>query len=173
MVNPRERLFVYKSLLESESRFSPEIDGILFESVSSLFPPSILFLTPEDPIESACLQLERDYFLYGLVQNSPDSILGVLDGLKVRELLSRGGESAKILRVGSCMSRSISLEPDSASLKDILDRLIHGSSPYVIVVNRHGQPTRILSADVVLDFLDSRNLMSGAGADIMLDRTGS
>jgi len=172
MANPRERLFVYKSLLESESRFSPEIDGILFESMSALFPPSILLLAPEDPIESACLQLERDGFSYGLVQNGPDSILGVLDGSKIRELLSRGGQSAKVLRVGSCMSRSISLEPDSASLMDILDRLIHGSSPYLIVVNRHGQPTRILSADVVLYFLDSRNLLSGAPTDNMLEQTG-
>jgi|GEM_PF-6003100 len=152
-MDQREQLFVHKSLLESERAFSDQSSCLLYRPVSQLFPNSIITISPEEPIAHACGVLAQQGFEYGLVCDSRDSIHGVLDRRKVQELIRSGGRGAAGLRVASCLSRNISLEPDSAHLGDILDRLIHGSSPYLLIVDRLGQPTRVLTGSVVLAML--------------------
>ena len=130
--------------------------------IRDLFPKEVVVLSPTMGIREAFLHLDELKIGVAIVQETSDTILGVvsIDTL-ARLILSsdkntsfNSSDSAKI--ISSVMARNISIEPDDATLLEIIERISVGHCQFVVVVDERGNPSHVLHEKNIQKELFSR-----------------
>ncbi|MCB0332228.1 MAG: CBS domain-containing protein [Bdellovibrionales bacterium] len=156
-----ERLKFIQIGIEGKSvgkRISPLLD----RSISEVFPRNLVVLTPTQRATEALSHLEDEGVDFALIQDSPDTILGVLDRESISSFVEASTRPVGDLVVASLMSRNVCIEPDSATLREVMERMTLGSCPCTVIVDRIGQPVFIVSPKAIIEFFETAEAGGGS-----------
>jgi signal-transduction protein with cAMP-binding, CBS, and nucleotidyltransferase domain len=79
-----------------------------------------------------------------------------LDGILQRQLLSQALKQSTVKTVAQCMERNVCVEPETATVLEVLDRMTIGFCRCTVVVDHHsGSPMSIISPQELYEFLSS------------------
>ncbi len=148
-----ERLKFIQVGLEGKS-VDKSIAPFLDQSVCDVFPRNLVILAPTVKATEALRQLEEEHVDFALIQESRDTILGVLDRDSIECFLEASTRPVSDLVVASLMSRNVCIEPDSATLREVMERMTLGSCPCTVIVDRVGQPVFIVSPKAIIEFIE-------------------
>ena len=118
---------------------------ILREEVRSLLHLGLLVVKSKDKVSYVLDMFESDDSDFALVQDTPDTIQGVLSKDVTHHFCISAGTKARKVRVSSIMDRKICIEPESASIREVMERMTKGACACTVVVTTTGLPKFIVS----------------------------
>ncbi len=136
----REQL---RSQLENgESELQQSIGGVIEKGVRAIPSNTTLRVALE------CF--ESDDIEYALVQDSPDSILGVVRRNSLHAALVAVKDHFDLIPVNNIMDRRICVEPLVATVAEVMDRMAVGGCACTVLVDDLGRPHSIVSPKSIL-----------------------
>ena len=143
LVDWREEL---KALEERIRRLKNEgTQSILKRSISELADERPIRLRSTSALRVAAIELAQADSEFALVQDAPDAIQGVLCRETLEKVLNSPGIVIEDLTVANVMDRKICIEPESASVLEVMDRMTLGFCHCTVIVDTIGRPKTIVS----------------------------
>ncbi len=165
----REQLLeIHDSLVSGVEEPSAEYQ-MLHSLIRHLPHEPLLVFNPDVTVASAYHQMYEYGVNFSLIQESQDTLLGVLDRGELEALLESASGKSSELAVSAVMGRNICIEPDTATLLEVMDRITMGACPCTIIVDSAGCPRSIVTPQSLIRILVS----DGQGVDEVGLRTGS
>ena len=149
--NWREELRVSQRRLQLLA--SQELKSKLNQPVYSLPLDPLLSVPSSCTIRQAAREFMQNDLHYALVQDTPDTIQGVLRSEAVHAALVSVGTEADRLVITNIMDRNICVEPDSATIEEVLNRIAWGGCSCAVLVDSMGRPSSLASPPALLGWL--------------------
>lgn len=148
-------------LREIKSRFAKtdirKSDHILHTMMRNLPHEPLLIFYPDITAKTAYDKMTDRDVEFSLIQESADTLLGVLSKHELETVLTRDPSTEPRhngqLAVRSIMGRNICIEPETASLLEVMDRMTMGSCACAVIVNNLGHPRSIATPQSVVRLL--------------------
>lgn len=124
----------------------------LHSEIGSVANRTLLTLPSSLTLREALCRFNIKRLNYALIQDSPDTILGVVarEDIECRVELSSQLDSFTLVKI---MNRNTSIEPLSATVLEVMERLTTGLSASVVLVQENGKPTAVLGSSDLLSIL--------------------
>ena len=149
-----------KRRIESSSHFT----SCLHEPVRELFSKEIIILAPHTGVRDAFAQLDKNKIDVALVCEAPGTFLGTvsIDSL-AKVILSDNRHDARQHPqiVSTLMARNVLIEPDDATLLEVIERISLSDSQCVVIVDERGNPVRVLHEKLILNEFYSQQFLEG------------
>ncbi|RMD83843.1 MAG: CBS domain-containing protein [Candidatus Dadabacteria bacterium] len=130
----------------------------LNDPVSSLELDPLFVLNSDYPLNKAAKVMFNKSVEFALVQDDPDTILGVLRRDAVHAALISSGD-LKGLTVANVMDRNICVEPDSATISEVLNRMAWGGCCCAVLIDSKGEPVGLASPKTLMKAVS--NILEG------------
>lgn len=128
--------------------------GLLSRELGSLKLCNILIAPSSLSLhDSSHLLRSNDEVL--LVQDFPDTFEGVVSRAQIDDALESGDSRVQL---GQVVDRQIAIEPEFATLSELVDRFVYGGMSFAVVVDRQGRPQSVISLDTVRGLVPSISL---------------
>ncbi|RMG39562.1 MAG: CBS domain-containing protein [Candidatus Dadabacteria bacterium] len=127
--------------------------SLMKRKISDLFDTGIVSISADASLHDALEKLIEFDAQEALVQDSPDTIEGVLYKSSILKLLDTPGSDPFNFKVRSLVDRRMCLEPDTATFGEIVSRMALGLCRSTVVVDRLGRPVQILTPAKLLSLL--------------------
>jgi len=131
--------------------------------ISSFSNSGLLVLKSSESITDAIVKLADEDSEFALIQDSPDTIRGLIEREVVLETVSSEQVDVRQLTVAHLMDRRICIEPDSATVLEVVSRMTNGACSCTLIVDRLGRPQFIVSCRSM--FFALRDLCAGVKDD--------
>ncbi|MCB9029945.1 MAG: CBS domain-containing protein [Deltaproteobacteria bacterium] len=149
--NWREELKLSQQKLESvKSRAAKELN----KPIRSLQTKPIASIRPATTLRTAASEFIDFDVEHALVQETPDTFVGVLRREAVHAAIVAAGKETPSVTVVTIMDRNICVEPDSATIGEVLNRMAWGGCTCAVLVNSEGEPSGIISPSIILDHVN-------------------
>jgi hypothetical protein len=144
------------------SLISEEALGLLDQPcekiIHLLAPTGFAIFSPDSELQEALHLMADENQEYALVRENQDSIAGIFSVSRAKRHLRviRGGTrttSQGVERIYSYMSRKFGVESSSATLGELIERLVIGRIHSVILVNAKGVPQAVVGPRDILDLI--------------------
>ncbi len=151
IVDWRQELCTFQQCLEFSSGDNTLLDT-LKRPITDIFSPGLITLHSGTSVYDAIVLLLESRADFALVQDSPDSINGViriesLDQALIEDAGNRG------LTVSSFMDRNVCIEPDCATCLEVMNRITLGYCPCTVLINQRGEPCGIITPRLLIEVL--------------------
>ena len=144
VIDWREELANFQERYDSLGKFGRDY-CILREEIKTVLDLPLSVIHTADSIFSAYSILTSDDCEFGLVQDTPDTIQGVLSREVAQHFCESSASDAETVSVSSIMDRKICIEPEAASVREVMDRMTKGACACTVVVSANGHPRFIVS----------------------------
>ncbi|MCB0340538.1 MAG: CBS domain-containing protein, partial [Bdellovibrionales bacterium] len=143
----REKLKVSQQYL---SGHSAEIDiSDLKKPISSVVTRTLSVVGSRTPLREIAEQLMKENTEFALVQDTPETIQGVLRRDALHAAMVSLGDRFDRMVVANIMDRNVCIEPESATISEVMNRMTFGDCLCTVVVDGMGRPISIISAKAV------------------------
>ncbi len=169
-------LYNYYQKLSSHGK-SASLPDTLDTSVHQIKLPGLLSLQPDQSVDEVISFMKDGNQDFALVRSSYQSIQGILSREVAQKAIENTPECGVPPKVVELMDRNICIEPDSATLLEVIERITIGGCPCAVIVDSTlGDPIGILSPKELLRYLPELLLVEdsvekkakGAGTSLSL-----
>lgn len=133
---------------DGDSASNGQVTKALCEPISKHVSSNIVVIEPDVSLEEALSRLSEVGESIALVQGSPSRIDGIVQLAAVKSALSDRTKKSSG-KITDLMERNISIEPDVASLREVIVRMTAGACHCVVVVDTLGTPYAVVTPQQV------------------------